>query len=57
MIGSAAVFRAALTDNLVKPKNFRWLSKKLHMLGAQIFYHFGVLEYVIMIEILQQRRR
>jgi hypothetical protein len=27
------------------------------MRGAQNLYHFGVLEYVVMIEILWQRRR
>ncbi len=25
-------------------------SEKLHIRGASIFYHFGVLEYVVMIE-------
>jgi hypothetical protein len=33
------------------------MAMKLHMRGAQNFYYFGVLEYVVMIEILQQRRR
>jgi len=31
--------------------------EKLHMRGAQIFYYFGVLGYVVMIENLQQRSR
>ena len=45
-------------DNLViKSLDFRWLSKKLHMRGVRYFYHFGVLEYVVMIEILQQRSK
>ena len=39
-----------LVDNLVKTSNLRWLSKKLHIRGASIFYHFGVLGYVVMIE-------
>ena len=37
-------------DKLVKTKINRWLSKKLHMRGAQFFYHFGVLGYVVIIE-------
>jgi hypothetical protein len=41
----------------VKTLNLRWLSKKLHMRGASIFYHFGVLGYVVMIENWQQRSR
>jgi hypothetical protein len=45
------------SDNLVKTYNFGWLSKKLHMRGAQNIYHFGVPEYVVMIDILLQRRR
>ena len=44
-------------DGLVKSPIFTWLSKKLHMRSAQSFYHYGVLEYVVMIEILQQRSR
>ena len=36
-------------DKLVKTKINRWLSKKLHMRGAQFFYHFGVLGYVVII--------
>ena len=31
--------------------------KKLHIRGAKIFYYFGVLEYVVIIENLKQRRR
>ena len=42
-------------DKLVKTKINRWLSKKLHMRGAQFFYHFGVLEYVVMIEKLHPK--
>jgi hypothetical protein len=38
------------SDKLVKSKTLRWLSKKLYMRGASIFYHFGVLGYVVMIE-------
>ncbi len=41
-------------DKLVKTSNLRWLSKKLYMRGAENFYYFGVLEYIVMIEILQQ---
>jgi len=33
------------------------IKEKLHIQGVEIFYYFGVLEYVAMIENLQQRRR
>jgi len=29
-------------DNLVKTKNSRWISKKLHIGGVQFFYYYGV---------------
>jgi len=37
-------------DNIVKTLNVRWVSRKLYMRGAQIFYYFGVPGYVVMIE-------
>ena len=33
----------------VKTSNLRWLSKKLHIRGALISYHFGILGFVVMI--------
>ena len=44
-------------NKLVKTSKRGWLSKKLHMRGVRFFYHFGVLEYVVMIEKSQQRSR
>jgi hypothetical protein len=38
------------SNDFVKTFISRWNRKKLHMQGALIFYYFGVLEYVVIIE-------
>gem|GEM_PF-5071192 len=50
-------YDAIIYDNLVKTLDVGWLSKKLHMRGAHIFYYFGVPGYVAMMENMQQRSR